>query len=100
MKNKIFGRKKGRIFIYGLKDRNGKYRYAGATINPEQRSGRHKSRFPRFKFTIIRRAGLRAAQRLEVQIMKALKKLGQCDFNKALVGRNPKTYCPSHGIYF
>lgn len=90
-------------WIYGLFQRDGKCYYVGATECPYSRSKGHSTLCEkrRLKLIFLRECPKEQVGRLEIQIIKAYKRQGQCKKNKRLIGKpmiKPNglvVYCPT-----
>lgn len=76
------------FYVYGFRDvRTRKWRYIGQSVEPRKRQYRHVNgalRSTRLEFSILRRTTMRDVNRIEIQIVRALRRRGEADLNKAV----------------
>lgn len=93
------------VYIYGLFDKVNRCRYVGVTGDVKNRSLGHKKKHPKWAFRCFRKCDRKQGTKIEGQVIRAFKRLGQADKNRntrerkeMLAARPPKFKHPLRAL--
>lgn len=82
------------LWIYGLFDSAGVCHYAGQTKYPGKRQSTHLAKRPNLQFRVLRSTTEANVSRIEIQVIKAYQKRGQCKLNRQVYPFNARNKTP------